>query len=119
MEYIPPVYTHSPPMEFALPLPVIPPSQLEYVEYRVWVPWVKHEWWAENGAMNFRTTTSQVNPVIRKVPHPLPPVGWIQGEEIYRDCYRCHPLERLDDISRFKKMRDSFKESLKSTSFDK
>ena len=69
--------------------------------------------------MNFRTTTSQVNPVIRKVPHPLPPVGWIQGEEIYRNCYRCHPLERLDDIARFRKMRESFMDSLKSTSFDK
>ena len=118
MEYTPPVYTHNPPMEFALPLPVIPPSQLEYVEYRVWVPWVKHEWWSNNGVMNFRTTTSQVNPVIRKVPHPLPPVGWLQGEEIYRDCYRCHPLERLDDIARFKKMRESFTNSLKSTSFN-
>ena len=118
MEYTPPVYTYNPPMEFALPLPVIPPSQTEYVEHRVWVPWVKHEWWERNGVMNFRTTTSQVNPVIRKVPHPLPPIGWLRGEEIYRDCYRCHPLERLDDIARFKKMRESFINSFKSTSFD-
>ena len=118
MEYISPVSTHNPPMEFALPLPAIPPSQTEYVEYRVWVPWVKHEWWAENGVMNFRTTTSQVNPVIRVVPHPFPPVGWLQGEEIYRDCYRCHPLERLEDISRFKEMRKSFTDLFKSPSFN-
>ena len=53
---------------YAYPEPIIPDYQTEYVEHRVWVPWVKHEWKENNGVRTYTSETDQVNPVIRRAP---------------------------------------------------
>ena len=104
---------------YAYPEPNIPDYQTEYVDPRVWVPWVKQEWEELDGVRTYTTETNQVNPVIRRAPLDRNPFAaynqhmkadkfrqQIMNEELMRR--NKADLDRINPHSFQNTLRDSF-----------